>query len=305
MDLLGIEVDDIGLVEEGASPAKGFFDIVPKEGRFLSLDVSKNSTGVTYVDNGEKIVGNIILEDFKGPHKEVLLRRGLKRDLLELVEGKEFDVILIEDAFVGENADTVRTLFALNTAIDELILDGVCTCKDFIRVHNQRWKSWLYKLDTVGAVKGYNDKEKVKYCMSLLGVHEEGNGFQDRLDSMGILVGYFLKGEDSVHEELENSKKKKVKITDVEGSYDIDTGYLFYGRDDIDIEKIIYLDYNRISKKRVLELLTDKPDAVYVTENMIKLGNLGDDLGLDILSEGGYFAFWIKPKKLKKYLNRG
>ena len=57
-------------------------------------------------ENGNKIVGNIVLDEVKGVHKEVLLRRELKKDLLELVEGKEFDLILIEDAFVGENADT-------------------------------------------------------------------------------------------------------------------------------------------------------------------------------------------------------
>lgn len=305
-DSVGLDLDDgLGFVseEEGFTDIQvpTFSNIIPREGLYLGLDISQHSTGITYVENGERISGNIVLEDIKGEHREVLLRRALKRDLLELVEGKEFDLIIIEDAFIGENAETVRLLFALNTAIDELILDGLCRCKKFLRVNNQRWKSWLYSLDTAGVTRGYNDKEKIRVCLEMIGIVDSGVGYQDRLDSTGLLVGYFLKGED-LEKENKLVRRRKVRFSDIEASYDIDTGYLFYGRDDVDTSKIVFLDYKKISKNRVIELLTENPDAVYIIENRIKLGNLGDDLNLDLIDDGGYFAFWINPKRKKKYL---
>lgn len=301
--MVGLEVDDLDIVEnEGTSlEVLNIDNIIPKKGLFLGLDISKDSSGITYVENGERITGNIVLEDTKGVHKEVLLRRALKEDLRELVKGKDFDVIIIEDAFVGENAETVRMLFALNTAIDEMLLDGECSTKVFVRVPNKLWKSWLCKsIDTKGVTTGLNDKEKIRICLGMIGVVEEGKGYQDRLDSTGLLVSYFLKGNEEVKEgKLE--KKRKVRLCDIDASYDVDSSYLFYGRDDVDTDKIVFLDYKKIGKARVIELLTESPDSVFVSSEPILLGNLGIELGLDILDGGGYFAFWVKPNKLKKY----
>lgn len=302
--MVGLEVDDLDIVKnEGTSlEVLNIDNIIPKKGLFLGLDISKDSSGITYVENGERITGNIVLEDTKGVHKEVLLRRALKEDLRELVKGKDFDVIIIEDAFVGENAETVRMLFALNTAIDEMLLDGECSTKVFVRVPNKLWKSWLCKsIDTEGVTTGLNDKEKIRICLEMIGVVEVGKGYQDRLDSTGLLVSYFLKGNEEVKEgKLE--KKRKVRLCDIDASYDVDSSYLFYGRDEVDTDKIVFLDYKKIGKARVIELLTESPDSVFVSSKPILLGNLGIELGLDILDGGGYFAFWIKPNKLKKYL---
>ena len=302
----GLELDEFPISTEVSSEFSedilSYDSIVPKEGLFLGLDISKNSSGITYIENGERIVGNIVLDDTKGVHKEVLLRRALKTDLMELVEGKEFDLIIIEDAFVGENADTVRKLYALNTAIDELILDGVCKCKNFVRVNNRQWKSWLSTVDTCGVTKGLNDKEKVRICLEMIGITDDfSTGYQDRLDSTGLVVGYFLKGRE-IESESGLIRKRKVRLADVEASYEIDSSFLFYGRDDIYTENIELLDYRKIGKSRVIELLTEHPDRVYATSERVLLGNLGVDLGLDILEDGVYFAFWVNPKKKKKYL---
>lgn len=305
--MIGLEVDEFSMIEDEGENKSTFeiphiTNIIPKEGLFLGLDISKNSSGITLVENGERLTANSRLEDIQGVHKEVLLRRALKEDLKQLVEGRVFDVIVIEDAFVGENAETVRLLFALNTAIDELILDGVCSAKEFVRVPNQMWKSWLCKtLDTQGITKGLNDKEKIRICLEMIGVTETGEGYQDRLDSTGLLVAYFLKGSEEV-KKGKLDKKRKVRLSDVNCSYDIDSSYLFYGIDDVDRDKIVFLDYRKIGKARVIELLTESPDSVFVTSEPVLLGNLGVELGLDIIEGGGYFAFWIKLNRLKKYL---
>ncbi|MGV3076355.1 hypothetical protein ACEE21_14825 [Clostridium baratii] len=304
--MVGLEVDDFGFIEEEDNneislSVPSIDNIIPSKGLFLGLDISKNSTGITYIENGERITGNIRLEDQEGVHKEVLLRRALKNDLRELVEGKEFDLIVIEDAFVGENAETVRLLFALNTAIDEMILDGICSVKEFLRVSNQTWKSWLSVLDTEGVTKGFNDKEKIRMCLEMIGVTDEGEGYQDRLDSTGLIVSYFLKGKE-LADKGKLVKKRKVRLSDIDSSYDVDSSYLLFGRDEVNRDNIVFLDYKKISKSRVIELLTDSPESVFVTSQPVLLGNLGIDLGLDIIDGGGYFAFWVKPNKLKKYL---
>lgn len=277
-----------------------FSDIIPNEGLFLGLDVSKNSTGLTIIENGSRVSGNISLEEekAKGVHKEVLFRRLLKEYLTEVVGGKHFDLIIIEDAFVGENAETVRLLFSLNTAIDELILDGVCSCSKFVRVSNQSWKSWLYSLDTLKVTRGYKDKEKIRYCLNSIGIFEDGEGAQDRLDSTGLLVGYFLKGKGLSQGGKVN---KKVRFSDVRASYDVFEENLFYSESFDDDTNFEFIDTNRITKSKVLELLRESPSTVYITKNPVALGNLGDELGLCMFDTRGYFAFWVDRKRLARY----
>lgn len=302
--MVGLDFDDIGIFEEESSislEVPHINNIVPSKGLYLGLDVSKNSTGLTLIENGERLTGNISLEEVDSVHREVLLRRALKEDLRILIKNKVFDLIIIEDAFEGIDPETTRLLYALNTAIDEMILDNECGCKNFIRVSNKAWKSWLSMVDSDGVAVGLNDKEKIKIYLKMIGVEEEGEGAQDRLDSTGLIVSYFLKGKE-LNDKGKLKKKPKIHFSDINASYDIDTSYLFYGRDDVNTDNIEFLDYRKIGKKRVLELLGDNPDKVFVTSEPILLGNLGVELGLDIIDGGGYFAFWIKPNKLKKYL---
>ena len=52
---------------------------------------------------------------------------------------------------------------------NSVILDGVCSCKRFIRVQNKVWKSWLFKLDTEHRFKGLEDKLRIQKCLELVG----------------------------------------------------------------------------------------------------------------------------------------
>ena len=58
----------------------------------------------------------------------------------------------------------------------------------------------------------------------------------------------------------------------------------------------------RWSKEKMISYLTENPSEVHVTEDEVLLGNLGVSLGLPYLPNGGFFAFWVKPKRLKKYM---
>lgn len=304
---LDLGVDEEGLKTEEESSISyeicSESSLIPKVGSFLGLDISERSSGVCLYENGEKTSANIsLITPDDAEYKEVRLRRELKENLRQLISGKQLDLVIVEDAFQGVNPKTTRTLYALNTAIDEMILDGECGCKHFLRVGNQSWKSWLYKIDTEGNFKGLNDKLRIQKCLEQLGVYDEGEGYQDRLDSCGMLLGYFL-CKDSIEEKEKQKSKKRVSFSDVCVSYeeDIDLAILPAKDYNEDIGKFL-VNEKKWSKNKILNYLTEDPSLVYVTENMERLGNLATELGLPYLENGGYFAFWVRGNKLKKYI---
>lgn len=276
--------------------------LVPRSGFFLGLDISEQSSGICLYENGEKVSANISLETKNVRFEEVLLRRELKGYLTELVQGKEFDLIIIEDAFQGVNPTVTRKLYALNTAIDELILDNVCSCKDFRRVNNQQWKSWLYTIDTEGLYKGLDDKLRIQKCLELLDVYEDGSeGYQDRLDSCGLILGYMLcKSKADTYEE--RKRKKKVEFSDIEFSYQEEIEFCLddagYGVRDLCKS---FIELKSASKEFVIDCLTDNPEVVFITSNRLYLGLFGGTIGATRLEDGGHLAFWVSPNKIKKY----
>lgn len=279
-------------------------DIIPKTGIYLGLDISEESSGICLYKDGEKVSANISLvtkesEDFY----EVKCRRELKDCLSELVSGLNIDVIVIEDVYQGVNPKTTRILYAINTAMDELILDGVCSCKRFIRVQNKVWKSWLFKLDTEHRFKGLEDKLRIQKCLELVGVVDSGEGFQDRLDSCGMLIGYFYFGKNEV---IRSNKRVDFK----------DLAFLYMESEDFILEEVrssnnleeltiqrFSFGNKRISKKYIQDLVSENPDRVFISDSEIKLGNFMEVLNVDSISEeAGFLAFWVKPKRLKKYV---
>lgn len=299
-------VEEIPVVEEDVSVSYEICSersLIPKAGLFLGLDISERSSGVCIYEDGEKVSANIsLITPDDVDYSEVKLRRELKENLRELIKGKQFDLIVVEDAFQGINPKTTRKLYALNTAIDEMILDGECGCKEFKRVSNQTWKSWLYQIDSEGKYKLVNDKLRIQKCLEMLGVYDEGEGYQDRLDSCGMLLGYFL-CKDSIKEKEKQKSKKRVEFQDVCVNYeeDIDLAVLPAKDYNEDIETVL-VNEKRWSKSKILNYLTENPKVVYVTEYMERLGNLASMLELPYLEDGGYFAFWVKGNKVKKYL---
>ena len=279
--------------------------LIPKVGYFLGLDISETSSGVCMYENGEKFVANISLECKDKDFLEVKLRRELKGYLTEVVKDKTFDLIIIEDAFQGVNALVTRTLYALNTAIDELILDGVCKCKDFRRINNQLWKSWLFKADQDNIYKGMEDKLRIEKCLELLGVYEyHDEGYQDRLDATGLILGYML-CKDSADEYEAQRKLKRVALEDIRVAYDteqefclIEAGYGYR-----DIHKM-FINDKHISKKLITDYLTNQPDLLFITNERVSLGMFGSVFNLPVMEDGGYFAFWIDEKKVNKYMGK-
>ena len=279
--------------------------VVPKRGVFLGLDISQNSSGIGLYKNGEKFLYNSSLDYREGhPHAEALLRKQLKSDLLEVIDGVELDLIIIEDVYEGSNPEIVRRLYALNTAIDDLILDGEVTCKEFLRVSNVTWKSWLSVVDTENKFKGYKDKEKIQRYLEILGVTDSGEGFQDRLDATGMVIGYFLKGK----EEKGKSKKKsiRVSINDIVCAFEEDPDLIaLEAGADRDETVIVQIGDTRMSKAKVLDYLSGDFSSVFITAQPIRLGLLAETFNLSLLGDDkGYFGFWMPVQNQKKYFKR-
>ena len=280
-------------------------NITPKTGNYLGLDISKDSTGYCLVHDGIKETGNITLtkeaeelgSSAKSCHLEVLLRRALKQHLLPLVKGTEFEVIVIEDAYSGENPRVTRLLYSLNTAIDELLLDGLCTCKTFIRTSNRTWKSWLWgKCDPQKNFKGLNDKLRIQKCLEVLDVVETGTGFQDRLDATGILYGYLMCRFD---EDISIDKPKKLTWSQIGYDFTLDYSYLIENNPKVAYLEQRFVSTKKLTKKLILEELTKTPDMLVLFDDVVP-GFLDMNLGSISSVDGqGLFACWVK-KNLKK-----
>ena len=282
--------------------------IVPKVGVFLGLDISQNSSGICLYKNSKKFVYNsAVTYDIANPHAEALMRKQLKDDLLEVIDGEELDLVVIEDVFEGYNAEVVRKLYALNTAIDDLIIEGKVKCKEFRRVQNGTWKSWLSVVDTNGEYKGYNDKEKIQRYLEKLGIYDEGEGFQDRLDATGMLLGYFLKGFKVNTKENLKKKALNVSLKDMDFAFEEDSDLIVtYASELSEMEEtnVIFINDTKISVKKILEYMSKDISAIFITKEPVRIGLLADKLGLDVIEEGGYFGFWLSDRAQKKYKKR-
>jgi hypothetical protein len=300
-----LEVDDLASNFTNGVKLVSESTLIPSRGVFLGLDISLLSSGICLYEDGKKYVFNSSLEDVpEGDFYEVRLRKSLKIDLLEVIGDREVDLIIIEDAYQGINPQTTRVLYAINTAIDELILDGACKCKKFLRVENGTWKSWLYKVDTEGRFKGLKDKVRIQKCLELLGVTESGAGFQDRLDACGMILGYFLDGYKSYIGSFEEGIKIFPEDIRYAFSYDIeglkDECRKERGEDELEI---VYCSVGNkaLTKKMVRELLKSNKDKLVVIKEERALGAFGAEIGIcNVVSCVGHLGFWLCRNKYKK-----
>lgn len=288
---------------ESISKRVDFYSFLPNNETLLGLDISKSSTGWCLIKNKKRTTGNIHLTGHlakKNPqYKELMYRVELKQELEKLFKGMTFDHIMIEDVFQGANAKTVRLLYDINTAIDELIYEGVVKCKSFHRISNQKWKSWLYNVDTYEETKALADKQRIQACMAMIGITETGEGFQDRLDSTGLIAGYFINEATTFGKEV---KKVNFSMSDIRIRYRKDREDALAIR--ANVMKIsdgpIEVTGN-ISKSLFERCARRNPDAVYITKERVSLGFTGENKNLKPIEGGGYLVFWVKPTSRSKY----
>lgn len=267
--------------------------LMPSSGAHFSLDPSKTSSGYALWAHGELVVGTIQLPTFDGPHWEVQSRRELKRLIESILVNNgitSLTTLLIEDVHFGAHPDTIRLLLALNSAVDELILDGL-PVENFSRINNKSWKSWLKPLLGSVTVTGLDDKVKVREALHTLGLHFTGEGFQDLYDASGILLGYFIS----------LGALKNVDLSQPTGRITFSDVVFLY----MDHEEDLFDELSRRGKtlsveltgrfyeSKILQNLYDNPNAAYVYKKPVSLGFFGERHGLEPIQGGGYFAYYL------------
>lgn len=191
----------------------------------VTFDISKTSTGLGVWDGVEYKKYKITMDTVYNKTdalSEARMRREFKEYLTELLGGKHFELVVVENVFGGENFDTVRILLALNTVADELILEGVFTADTVRKVDNQSWKMCLRK---VHKVKGkptdkYEIEEIMKYLefdfalenCNLTDSQKDEIGYQDILDCTGLLCAMAI----SKTMDVKIKSGKSIKMASIE-----------------------------------------------------------------------------------------
>ena len=250
--------------------------------RALSLDVSKTSTGLTIFENGRTQPYCLKLETddntAKYPVGERMLE--LREAIVDIVgENTHFDLICVEEAILGVNAKVSGVAYALNFVIDMLILDGIITCDNFMRINNKSWKAIMRKHTGVIPLKSGSDKDKkdiINYFQALnysMGYQVNSfkswsaymkSGIQDMLDSVGVMYGSVEK----VFREPNRSTKKVRKTQKVFDNLDDAVKYAKFNIKEVSItpEKILpWFDD--------LKFVTDESTSYIVKTN--SLGRFG------------------------------
>ena len=164
---------------------------------YVGLDLSTHSCGLSYVD-GSQVYAEVFDPSKNLDNSDVYydgqLRMKLKEKMLEFINERQPEFVVLEDVFNGHTAKVYRQLMNLNNILDELILNGDVST-EMVRVNNRVWKSWLMSQVPESSVKYLTDKLKVEISLAYYGLTRDMvdyKGYQDELDAIGMAVGHYL-----------------------------------------------------------------------------------------------------------------
>lgn len=274
----------------------------------IGLDIAKNHTGICIWENGEiKTFGfKLINYDKSDYFAEYRMRADFKNKLRPLVEGKHFEYCIVEDVYGGDNFDTTRKLLALNTVMDELIFEGVCTVDNFVRWIATEWMKYfrmIYKqrgklkskIETQGILE-YLEYDFLLRNKDLPNKQKEDIFFEDICDATAMLCGMIMKKNC----DLSLSKSISLKLSDIKMIYIEDLEETYSLRDKrISEEGYVYLDLqSRSLEKGILDAVRTYPDVVLCTYIPVsKLGRFGIQHKFEFFESGeGYLLFYNKKK---------
>lgn len=307
----GIEMDD-DLYENksefkplsiGVATVEGIFSCI-KSG--IGLDIAKNHTGICIWENNEiKTYGfELIPYDKSDYFAEYRMRADFKKKLKEIVQGKHFEFCIVEDVYGGDNFDTTRKLLALNTVMDELIFEGVCTVDNFVRWIASQWMSYfrmIYKqrgklkskIETQGILEYLNFDFYIKN-KDLSDADKKSIFFEDICDATAMLCGMIMKQNC----DLSLAKSISLKLSDIKMIYIENLEETYNIRDKrIREEGYVYIDINpRALEKNIVGAVKANPDIVLCTYLPVaKLGRFGIQHKFEFFESGeGYLLFYKK-----------
>lgn len=198
--------------------------------KILALDISKLSTGIAFFDGFELFSACSQTKlDFTNEFSIGRRMVEIEETILELTKGvNDFDVVVIENGILGQNADTTSVAYGLNFFIDYLIASGKIYTKRLVRVENTSWKKTLGEL---GGIKRERSGEEIEKSYILKNLQALGNdlacsvgevsswskylktGTQDQLDAIGLAL-HLVRTFDFKNElnSVPHRRKKTIKV---------------------------------------------------------------------------------------------
>ena len=274
-------------------------NLIPLDVVLLGVDPSKNSTGVfLWSTEGAWSEKLPTIPSYSGEYAEVLSRRKLGEYLLNFLEGKPQPThVVIEDAFIsGKHLSSARILGALNTALDEVLLDtGLCDKVRYYRIPSPSWKAKWIDYSGLTYLNLISDPKKkvVEFLESviwdgdmscedyLFTLNPDRKGIQDRRDAFACAVSIFIPSEKG---------ERKVKQSEVVIKANPDIDVLLRMLPD---RELIESPITQLSKPRITTLLSQYPDNVFCTSIPVSVGVL-IDVPDKWKGEPLYVAYWRK-----------
>lgn len=272
----------------------------------IGLDIAKNHTGICIWEDGQIKTYGFELKpyDSSSYFAEYKMRADFKNQLKEIVQGKHFEFCIVEDVYGGTNFDTTRKLLALNTVIDELIFERVCSVDNFVRWGATKWMSYfrmIYKqrgkLKSKIETQGILEYLKFDFYLKNKDLSDKDKKsifFEDICDATAMLCSMIIKQNLDLNLEKSISLKfsdiKMVYIEDLEDTYSLRDKRI---RD----EGYVAVDLNtRAIKSSMLELVRSNPTTIMCAYLPVaKLGRFGIENNLEFFDSGeGYLLFYKK-----------
>lgn len=272
----------------------------------IGLDIAKNHTGICIWENNEiKTYGfDLIPYDKSDYFAEYRMRADFKKKLKEIVQGKHFEFCIVEDVYGGDNFDTTRKLLALNTVIDELIFERVCTVDNFVRWTATKWMSYfrmIYKQrgKLKSKIETQNILEYLKFDFyiknkDLSDADKKKIFFEDICDATGMLCGMIM------HKNSDLSLKKSIslKLSDIKMIYVEDIEDIYSIKDKrVREEGYVLTDLStRSLEKSIIGAVKVNPDVVLCSYIPVtKLGAFGIKHKFTFYESGeGYLLYYKK-----------
>lgn len=240
----------------------------------ITFDIAPLHTGIVEFDgvSPKEYFFHLTPQSSDDVFKEIKQRRDFKSRVEKIVSGKHYDYCLVEGVYGGENYNTLVQLLNLNTVVDELILDGVCTVDTFYRQKQVEWASdtrQIYKqagkptskVETQGLLEYLGCKYYLDHKNDSTTQKKE-ECFEDICDAYGMLYSIVAKVK------APRSKKERGKITikDVRMSYvssydELDTTSRWAKRFADDDPLAVDLDYKHLEES-IITQATLHPDRL-------------------------------------------
>ena len=273
----------------------------------VGLDVAKNHTGVCVWNGTDIEVYGFDLPEYDStdPMSEAKMRRHLRAKLTDCLGSRFFEYLVIEDVYGGENFDTVRKLIALNTVIDDLILDGVVQVNNFYRHAESVWMKGLRLLYKAGNKLSpkYEVQEVLNYLefdfylknKDLTPAELKSIFFEDICDATGMLLG--LVADKFVKRDTEEKASvKRVTLSSIKLMY-LESDDEVYSIPRLENCDFMYatLNFNSIERS-IVSLANQYPHSVVICPlPSSKLGVFGIKNGFTFYDgDSGVLVFYNK-----------